>query len=71
MSVVLITGASSGIGLAAARIMSAAGDQVVGIASAPMEEGEIAESSGDAGTAPEAGDASGQAEAGQAEAGQP
>jgi DNA gyrase subunit A len=41
------------------------GDQVVGIASAPMEEGEIAESSGDAGTAPEAGDASGQTEAGQ------
>jgi hypothetical protein len=30
-----------------------------------MEEGEIAESSGDAGTAPEAGDASGQTEAGQ------
>ena len=46
------------------------GDQVVGIASAPMEEGEIAEPSGETGTAPEAGDASGQLEAGQAEAGQ-
>jgi DNA gyrase subunit A len=41
------------------------GDQVVGVASAPMEEGEIAESSGEAGTTPEAGDASGQTEAGR------
>ena len=38
MSVVLITGASSGIGLAAARIMSAAGDQVVGISRSGREE---------------------------------
>ena len=37
MSVVLITGASSGIGLAAARIMSAAGDQVVGISRSGRE----------------------------------